>query len=408
MVSMIRCVEGVRRVELVGDFRRRMEIVRDMAFLVETDDPHFVVAALRHVNGLSEITQVGRQLTAKSGLGLPVSLTLSKRISPHAVLAATGSDAHLAALAERSRLRQVVWNLAESEGGHLGPQVGTEEALYAALGLPFIEPEMREGLDEIESAEQGRLGRLVEASDIQGIFHTHTNASDGSGTLEEMVEAAKALGYRYIGISDHSQSAFYANGLKEDRIRAQHAAIEALRKKVQGIAVFKGIEADILPDGSMDYPNEVLARFDFVIGSVHSRFNLQEEEQTARVIKALANPYVTMLGHATGRLLLSREGYRIDMKRVIDAAKAYGKIIEINANPHRLDLDWRLCRYAKAQGVKVSINPDAHATEGLEDVPFGVNVARKGGLAPEEVVNTLGPDKILAALGSRANDGGER
>lgn len=408
IVSTIRSVEGIRRVELVGDFRRRMEIVRDMALLVEVDDPQLVVAALRHMDGLTEITHTGRQVTAKSGVGLPVSLTLSKRISPHALLAATGSDTHLAALAERGRLRQVAWNLWESEGSFLCPQANQEEELYAALGLPFIEPELREGLGEMEDAEAGRLGHLVEAKDIRGIFHNHTTYSDGSASLEEMVEAAKALGYRYIGISDHSQSAFYANGLKEDRIREQHAAIEALRKKVQGIAVFKGIEADILPDGSMDYPNEVLARFDFVIGSVHSRFNLQEVEQTARVITALANPYVTMLGHATGRLLLSREGYRIDMKRVIDAAKAYGKIIEINANPHRLDLDWRLCRYAKAQGVKVSINPDAHATEGLEDVPFGVNVARKGGLAPEDVVNTLGPDKILAALGSRANDGGER
>jgi DNA polymerase (family 10) len=403
IVSTIGSVEGIRRVELVGDFRRRMEIVRDMALLVEADDPQLVVAALRHMDGLTEITHRGRQVTAKSGVGLPVSLTLSKRISPHARLAATGSDTHLAALAERSRLRQVAWNLWESEGSLLGPQANQEEELYAALGLPFIEPELREGLGEIEDAEAGRLGHLVEAKDIKGIFHNHTTDSDGSAGLEEMVEAAKALGYRYIGISDHSQSAFYANGLKEDRIREQHAAIDALRKKVQGIAVFKGIEADILVDGSMDYPDEVLSKFDFVIGSVHSRFNLQEEEQTARVIKALSNPSVTMLGHATGRLLLSREGYRIDMKRVIDAAKAYGKIIEINANPHRLDLDWRLCRYAKAQGVKVSINPDAHATEGLEDVPFGVNVARKGGLGPEDVVNTLGPDKILAALARKAD-----
>ncbi len=168
---------------------------------------------------------------------------------------------------------------------------------------------------------------------------------------------------------------------------------------MSGIAIFKGIEADILADGSMDYPDEVLARFDFVIASVHSRFNLPEEEQTARVVRALSNPHVTMLGHATGRLLLSREGYRIDMKRVIDAAKTYGKIIEINANPHRLDLDWRLCRYAKTQGVKVSINPDAHATEGLADVPFGVNVARKGGLTADDVVNTRSIDEILTALG---------
>jgi DNA polymerase (family 10) len=272
------------------------------------------------------------------------------------------------------------------------------------LGLPFIPPELREGLEEIELAEAGWLKPLVEATHIRGIFHNHTTASDGSASLEEMVEAAKALGYRYIGISDHSQSAFYANGLKEDRIREQHAAIDALRARVSGITVFKGIEADILADGSMDYPDDVLARFDFVIGSVHSRFNLPEEEQTTRVLRALANPHVTMLGHPTGRLLLSREGYRIDMKKVIEAAKEHRKVIEINANPHRLDLDWTLCRYARAQGVKVSINPDAHATEGLRDVPFGVNVARKGGLTPADVVNTLGPEEILPALRQTSRD----
>ncbi len=289
----------------------------------------------------------------------------------------------------------VPWSLT---GEVMAPTADSEEALYAALGLPYIEPELREGLDEIEAAAAGRLKPLVQAGQIQGVFHNHTTASDGSASLEEMVAAARELGYRYIGISDHSQSAFYAHGLKEDRIREQHAAIDALRKRASGIAIFKGIEADILPDGSMDYPDEVLARFDFVIGSVHSRFNLSEEEQTSRVLRALSNPFVTMLGHPTGRLLLSREGYRIDMKRVIDAAGCHGKVVEINANPHRLDLDWRLCRYAKAQGVKVSINPDAHATEGLEDVPFGVNMARKGGLEASDVVNTLGPEEILPAL----------
>ncbi len=399
VVAALRSVKGVRRVELVGDVRRRMEIIRDLALLVEGEGVAAVEAALRRVDGVTDVALQGRRVTAKSGLGLPITIVVGPALSAHALLAATGSEAHVAELAERARRRQVPWSLpADGDAGGM-PTAETEETLYAALGLPYIEPEMREGMGEIEEAEAGRLGTLVEASDILGIFHNHTTDSDGSASLEEMVAAAKALGYRYIGISDHSQSAFYANGLKEDRIREQHAAIEALRKKVSGIAIFKGIEADILADGSMDYPDDVLARFDFVIASVHSRFNLPEEEQTARVVRALSNPHVTMLGHATGRLLLSREGYRIDMKRVIDAAKAYGKIIEINANPHRLDLDWRLCRYAKTQGVKVSINPDAHATEGLADVPFGVNVARKGGLTADDVVNTQGADAILAALG---------
>lgn len=398
IVGVIRHSAGVRRAELVGDLRRRMEVVQTISVLVSADRPQNVLEGLRQIEGLWELTRGGDKVIGRSPLGIPVSVVVSEDLTAHALLAATGSEEHLSALVARAAHKKVPWSLTPDAGGKAAPEADSEEALYAALGLPLIEPELREGLGEIEAAEAGRLRPLVEARQIQGVFHNHTTYSDGSASLDDMVAAAKSLGYRYIGISDHSQSAFYANGLKEDRIREQHAAIDALRTRTSGIAIFKGIEADILTDGSMDYPDEVMARFDFVIGSVHSRFNLPEEEQTARVIRALANPYVTMLGHPTGRLLLSREGYRIDMKRVIDAAKQYGKIVEINANPHRLDLDWRLCGYAKEQGVKVSINPDAHATDGLEDVPFGVNVARKGGLEPSDVINTLGPQEILPVL----------
>lgn len=392
ILQAVRLSPGVRAAELVGELRRRMEIVRAIPLLAAADRPDTVLDGLLQVEGLTELTLTGRRITAKSPLGLVVEVDVVEAITGVALLAATGNDRHLTQLAERAARRGLPRNPPALPAGD------SEEAVYAALGLPFIAPELREGLDEVEAAEAGRLGPLVEAGQIQGVFHTHTTDSDGAAGLDEMVEAARTLGYRYIGISDHSQSAFYANGLKEDRVRAQHAAIDALRKRVRDIAIFKGIEADILPDGAMDYPDEVLARFDFVIGSVHSRFNLPEEEQTARVVRALSHPYVTMLGHPTGRLLLSREGYRIDMTRVLDAAREHGKVVEINANPHRLDLDWRLCRSARAQGVKTSINPDAHATEGLRDVPFGVNVARKGGLTPADVVNTLGPDAILPAV----------
>ena len=398
IVEVIRHSAGVRSAELVGELRRRLEVVQAISVLVGADRPRSVLDSLQRIEALWELSRAGDKIIGKSPMGISVSVVLSEDLTAHAILAATGSEEHLNALASRAARMKIPWNLTPAAGGKLAPKADSEEALYAVLGLPFIEPELREGLGEIEAAEAGLLKPLVEARQIQGIFHNHTTYSDGSATLDEMVAAAKALGYRYIGISDHSHSAFYANGLKEDRIREQHAAIDALRTRTSGIAIFKGIEADILVDGAMDYPDDVLARFDFVIGSVHSRFSLPEEEQTARVIRALANPYVTMLGHPTGRLLLSREGYQIDMKRVIDAAKQYGKIVEINANPHRLDLDWRLCRYAKEQGVRVSINPDAHATEGLEDVPFGVNVARKGALEPSDVINTLGPQEILPAL----------
>ncbi|MBI4402087.1 MAG: DNA polymerase/3'-5' exonuclease PolX [Nitrospirae bacterium] len=398
IVAAVRQSAGVRRAELVGELRRCVEVVRSILILVAADRPQSILKTVQQAEGLAELTLSGSTITGKSSIGVPVSIVVSEELTAHALLAATGSDEHLTALASRAARMQVPWNLMGDPSGKTAPKADSEEALYACLGLPFIPPELREGLDEIATAEAGRLRPLVEAGQVRGIFHNHTTYSDGSASLDEMVAAAKALGYRYIGISDHSQSAFYANGLKEDRIREQHAAIDALRKRTTGIAVFKGIEADILADGAMDYPDEILARFDFVIASVHSRFNLSEEEQTARVLRALANPYVTMLGHPTGRLLLSREGYRIDMRRVIDAARQYGKVVEINANPHRLDLDWRLCRYAKAQGVSVSINPDAHATDGLEDVPFGVNVARKGGLEASDAVNTLGPEEILSAL----------
>ena len=398
ILEVVKGIRYVRHAEVVGEVRRRMEVVSSIVLLAATDHPDRVVAGLQSDGEVADVTVIGQKVVGKSSLGLPVHILVSRELTPHALLAYTGNEEHLRALASRAASLKVPWNLETNGAGELTPAADSEQELYARLELPYIEPELREGLREIEAASAGQLGPLVETQDIQGVFHNHTTYSDGSATLDEMVAAAKALGYRYIGISDHSQSAFYANGLKEDRIREQHAAIDALRKRMSDIAIFKGIEADILSDGAMDYSDDVLARFDFVIGSVHSRFNLSEEEQTARVIRALANPFVTMLGHPTGRLLLSREGYRVDMKRVIDAAKAYGKVIEVNANPHRLDLDWRFCQYAKSQGVKVSINPDAHATEGLGDVPFGVNIARKGSLGPRDVVNTLGPDQILPAL----------
>lgn len=397
LMAACRSASGIRQVDLVGDLRRRMEIADTIELVVATDRPDSVGQALA-AHGLDDrFVEEGPVLRGRSALGLAVVIHVVRVLSPHLLLAKTGSAQHLTQLKARAEARRLTWNL-EEDGGPLSPPAETEADLYRALDLPLIQPELREGLGEIEAAERGELAHLVTSQDIQGIFHNHTTASDGSATLEEMVEEACRLGYRYIGISDHSQSAFYAHGLKEDRIREQHAAIDALRKRVSGILILKGIEADILADGTMDYPDEVLATFDFVIASVHSRFNLPEEEQTSRVVRALAHPHVTMLGHPTGRLLLSREGYRIDMARVIRAAKEHGKILEINANPHRLDLDWRLCPSAKAQGVKVSINPDAHAVEGLQDVPFGVNVARKGGLSVTDVVNTLEPAEIAAAL----------
>lgn len=389
ILEAVRRAPGVIQADLAGEIRRRLEVIQNISLVVAGSQLKALVEALHAV---PDVTQVEHRLesptiTARSPQGLPVSIRMADAADYGWELArATGSAEHMNALEQR---------LVERGASPAGE---SEEAVYAAAGLSYIPPELREGHGEIGLAESGRLPVLIKAGQLQGIFHNHTVWSDGAATLEQMVEAARALGYRYIGISDHSQSAFYANGLKEDRIRAQHAEIDAAQKTFPDIRIFKGIEADILADGAMDYPDEVLATFDFVIASVHSRFNLSEEDQTRRICRALANPFVTMLGHATGRLLLSRDAYPVDMTKVLDAAAEHKKIVEINANPHRLDLDWRLCGYAKEKGVTFSINPDAHSTDGLADVPFGVNVARKGGVTAEDVVNTLPVEAMASRL----------
>ena len=389
ILEAIRGARGVIHADHAGEIRRRLEVIQNITLVVAGSPPKALAEALQSI---PDVTQVEhhtetRMITARSPQGLPVAVRLADAAGyGWELLSATGSAEHVQELERRLAARGA------SPGG------GSEEAIYAAAGLPVIPPELREGHGEIEQAGSGRLPVLIEAGQIQGIFHNHTVWSDGAATLEQMIGAARALGYRYIGISDHSQSAFYANGLKEDRIRAQHAEINAVQKTFPDIRILKGIEADILADGAMDYPNEILATFDFVIASVHSRFNLSEEDQTRRICRALANPFVTMLGHATGRLLLSRDAYRVDMTKVLDAAAEHKKIVEINANPHRLDLDWRLCGYAKEKGVQFSINPDAHSTDGLAHVPFGVNVARKGGVTAADVVNTLPVEAMAAKL----------
>ena len=263
----------------------------------------------------------------------------------------------------------------------------SEQDIYHTLGLQYIEPELREGLNEIEKAKTGSLPDLIKLSDLKGIIHVHTTYSDGMHTLKQMAERCRDLGYQYLGITDHSQSAFYANGLKHDRIVAQHQEIDALNKAMAPFKIFKGIESDILNDGSLDYPDEVLQSFDFVIASIHSNLKMDEQKATQRLIRAIENPYTTILGHLTGRLLLSREGYPVDHSAVIDACAKHQVIIELNAHPYRLDIDWRWINYALEKGVKISINPDSHKMEGYADMQYGVNVARKAGLTADMTFN---------------------
>lgn len=260
---------------------------------------------------------------------------------------------------------------------------GNDEAIFAEAKIPYIFPCLRETAGIIEQAKKKKLPQLIQAGDIRSIIHSHSNWSDGSNTIEEMADECIKRGYEYMVISDHSQTAFYANGLKEDRIREQHRYVDQLNQQLKPFTIFKSIESDILNDGSLDYPVAVLDTFDLVIGSVHSNLKMNEEKANARLIKAIENPYTRILGHMTGRLLLSRNGYPVDHKKIIEACAANHVVIEINAHPRRLDIDWKWIGYALDKGVLLSINPDAHYLEGFNDVKYGVLAAQKGGLIKE-------------------------
>lgn len=273
-----------------------------------------------------------------------------------------------------------------------------EAAVFSKVNLPFIEPELREQDWALNLAKSGNMPSLISSEDIKGVLHTHTTYSDGIHSLTEMATYSKELGYSYIGITDHSQSAFYANGLKEDRVLKQFEEIDQLNQKLAPFRIFKGIESDILNDGRLDYEEALLKQFDFIVASVHSNLRMDEQKATQRIVTALENPYTTILGHPTGRLLLSREGYPLDHKRIIDACAANNVAIELNANPYRLDLDWTWIPYALEKGVKIAINPDAHSKEGIHHIHYGVKSARKGGLSAENCLNTMEADAFAAFL----------
>ena len=277
-------------------------------------------------------------------------------------------------------------------------QVQDEAALYRLLDLDYIEPELREGGDEIAAAREHRLPVLVREDQLRGAFHIHTTRSDGRDSLVQLAAAARQRGWSYLGISDHSRTAFYAGGLKADAVTEQLKEIAAFNAAYPDFRIFAGIESDILPDGSLDYDEAVLAGFDFVIGSVHSSFGMTEAAMTGRIVTAMQNRYLTMLGHPTGRLLLARDGYAVNLNEIIRAAAATETMIEINASPYRLDLDWRWCRQAKEAGVMLAINPDAHSAAELSVVDYGVGIARKGWLAADDILNTYSAVAVAELL----------
>jgi DNA polymerase (family 10) len=417
IVQGLRRLPQVRRAEAAGSLRRGLETVGDLDFIVAATDVGPVVAWFVALPGVKEVTAKGETKASvrfESGLQADLRLVPEEQFA-FALHHFTGSKDHNVQLRQRALARGLSlseWGLVPAEGegtakekasGGPRPTIRTEPELFAALGLRFIPPELREGMGELEAAERGELPRLVELGDLRGAFHNHTTASDGRNTLAEMAAAADALGWEYLGIADHSKSSFQANGLSEERLLKQVADIRALNATQRWrTRIFAGVECDILPDGALDYEDAVLAQLDYVVASVHNAFAQDEATMTRRIIRAIEHPATTMLGHATGRLLLRREAYRVDLARTIDAAIANGVIIELNASPWRLDLDWRHWRKAAERGLLCAINPDAHETGGLEHVRAGVNAARKGGLRREQVFTTWPLADVERHLAQRA------
>lgn len=382
---------AVTRVSIAGSLRRKAETIGDIDILASGNRADVIMDVFAGLPEVEKITERGSSMlraVLDSGIGVDLRV-LSDRQFPFALHHFTGSKEHNTAMRHRAKGMGLKINeygiFKDKDQG--GLWCADETEFFQNLGLQYIPPELRENTGEIEAAERGTLPDLVEYKDLKGIFHIHTRYSDGISTIEEMAKGSMELGMEYIGISDHSRSAYYAGGLKIEDVIRQREEIDRLNSHYKGFRIFAGIESDILTDGSLDYPDEILASFDFVIASVHSVFTMNKDSMTERLIRALKNPYVTMLGHPVGRLLLAREEYPLDVERVIEAAAELGKIIELNANPYRLDLDWRWCRRAKEMGVQISINPDAHSLEGLEDTIYGVNIARKGWLEKEDVFN---------------------
>ncbi len=419
IVAGLRKLPQVKRAEAAGSLRRGMETVGDLDFIVAAEDVAPVVGWFTNLAGVKEVTAQGE---TKASVRFESGLQADLRIVPDdqfvfALHHFTGSKDHNVQMRQRALSRGLSlseWGLVPAEGEGTakekaetlkkakGGKLKNETELFAALGLSFIPPELREGLGEIEAAEKGELPRLVELGDLRGAFHNHTTASDGRNTLAEMAAAAEALGWDYLGIADHSKSSYQANGLSEERLLKQVAEIHALNASKRFTThVFTGTECDILPDGRLDFEDALLAKLDYVVASVHNVFTQEEAVMTARLIRAIEHPRTTMIGHLTGRLLLRREGYRVDVGKVVDAAIANRVIIELNASPWRLDLDWRHWRKAAEKGLLCAINPDAHETGGLEQVRAGINSARKGWLTKESILNTRGLPAVKKYLSTR-------
>ncbi|GMV94150.1 MAG: DNA polymerase/3'-5' exonuclease PolX [Candidatus Hydrogenedentota bacterium] len=386
--------KSVIRIEIAGSLRRKKEIIKDIDILASSKHPEKLMKRFVKAENVERVTGHGdtkSSVILKSGIAADLRVVSDEEF-PYALHHFTGSKEHNVAMRQRAKDMDLKMNEYGLFRGEKNVKCKDEAAIFKELKLPYIPPELREDMGELDVEN---IPNLVEQDDLIGLIHCHSTYSDGHDSIQHMAEAARERGFKYMILADHSQSAAYAGGLTPVRVQKQHEEIDALNKKMKGFRIFKGIESDIRSDGSLDYDEDVLKTFEFIVASVHSKLDMSEAEATKRVVKAVENPYTSILGHPTGRLLLSRDGYPLDYEKVFDACLANNVAIEINANPHRLDLDWRYIKRAKEKGLLFSIGPDAHRVEGIDHVKYGVGIARKGWLEPENLINCMPADKLL-------------
>ncbi len=395
---------GVRRAEVAGSVRRWREVIGDLDFVLEIEGgPDQLAERFVSTHSVREFTRRSeRALTLRFASGAVADVFWAEPAEfGFQFMRATGAEAHLAALRQRAAALGLEWT--DHGLARQGAPIPTprEEDVYRALELCWVPPELREGMGEVEAAATGTIPRLVDGPDVRGFLHCHSDYSDGGSTVREWAEACRERGYDYLGITDHSQASAYAGGLTVEQIETQHAEIEAANRAVPEVRVLKGVEADILADGSLDYTPGVRARFDFIIASVHTRHGMHEREMTDRILRAMDDPSMAILGHPTGRLLLSRDAYPLDLEAVFQKAVECGVAIEINADPQRLDLDWRVVRRALDRGVTISIGADAHSVAGMGNMELGVGMGRKGWLTADRLLNARPLDGFLEHVAAR-------
>ncbi len=414
--AALREMPEIVRLQVAGSLRRRRETIGDIDMVASVADSASddvrrkimdVFTSRPSVQAITGKGETKSSVVLSSGMNMDLRVVNDSQF-PYTLHHFTGSKEHQIPLRRRALSMNMTINdygLFRGKEPHLELVPCKDETdIYAALGMAYIEPELREDMGEIEAAINATLPVLVQESDLRGVLHVHSTWSDGQNTIREMAEACVMRGFTYLGLTDHSKTAAYAGGLNEEDLRRQHEEIDLLNKEYAGrIRILKGTECDILRDGSLDFTDDVLATLDFVVASIHSLFNLSPEEQTQRMLRAISNRYVDIIGHPTGRILLGREGYTLDLDAVIDAAAEHGVCIEINAHPSRLDLDWRYLHRARDKGIKIPIDPDAHVISGLDDMRYGIGIARKGWLQASDVLNTMSTDALLDFFSSRRN-----